>query len=278
MEHTSDSIDSDFALGSGSPAPQSMDLEEVPAKDDLDPGEDSVAIPSVAEAARGSDEATVDGVEMHPPPESPTPSGHRPKDSDAAVADIRSLSRVVHQDTFMWGPFRMTFSDKKSKPPYGQWQATCVYHKLNDKTGCKRSLSLGQVGQSKDRCKRVLMQWCLKAPLFETKRDHAAVPLNPSEALDQEVLDTRLQGLTPPPDHVRTDEAVDKAKADSSASLGKRSAAPKGNAKKKAKAKAAKPKPSHKKQASPRGSSVGSSSRSSSSSSSTSSSESSESD
>ena len=103
------------------------------------------------------------------------------------------LGRNVHPDSFVWGPFRLTFSDESKRPPHGAWQATCPYHRLNDVTGCKRSMVLGVHEDSKDLCKRALMTWCLEAPLRKTKKAHAAAPCKVEDALAEAVLNRRLK-------------------------------------------------------------------------------------
>lgn len=121
------------------------------------------------------------------------------------------LGRNVHPDSFVWGPFRLTFSDESKRPPHGAWQATCPYHRLNDVTGCKRSMVLGVHEDSKDLCKRALMTWCLEAPLRKTKKAHAAAPCKVEDALAEAVLNRRLKDLPPPPRKAQTDVEIEAA-------------------------------------------------------------------
>ena len=100
-----------------------------------------------------------------------------------------TTTRTLRPDSFDWSQqFRLTFSDSSKRTPRGAWQARCLYHEKKDKTRCVRSTS----DNAKELCKRLLMSWCLEAPLRKTKTSHAAVPLRVSDVLEQEILDSRL--------------------------------------------------------------------------------------
>ena len=212
LTHTSDSFGEDLALGS---------LSDESGRDDgpVEVGGEAEAEvlrvqsndPEESRSLAAGPAQDVTGPVSHgsgPPPMPSSASSDMPE--GPSLPSASGIVRVVNPDTFTWGPhFRLTFSDKSSKPPHGQWQATCNYHKLNERTGCKRSLSLGKAGHSKDLCKRVLMQWCLAAPLCTTKKEHSAQPLNVDDALDAALLEARLRTLPPPPARIRTDEEIE---------------------------------------------------------------------
>ena len=154
--------------------------------------------------------------------------------------DSGSVHRSVHPDTFAWGPFRLTFMDANKRPPHGCWQATCAFHRKSSATGCKRAVTLGSGDDSKDLCKRMLRQWCLQAPLHETKKSHASVPLSAEEVLPMAVLDSKLKSLPMPPATIRTDEEIEAAQQQ--ALRAGIAAHPKAKGKAKAKAATTKPK------------------------------------
>ena len=69
---------------------------------------------------------------------------------------------------------KITFSDAAKKPPHGQWMVTCPWHRVSAVTACTRTISLGFGG--KDVTKRMLMAWCLQAPVHN-RRQHVPDPL-----------------------------------------------------------------------------------------------------
>ena len=129
---------------------------------------------------------------------------------ESQAAGPSMFDRSVQADSFNWGPnFRLTFVNATKRPPHGCWQATCRYHAKSKFTGCKRSVQVGGVSDAKDHCKRLLMMWCLQAPLHATKKAHSAVAVSPDDVLPLEALNSRLARLQPPPAVVRTDEEIE---------------------------------------------------------------------
>ena len=116
-----------------------------------------------------------------------------------------------HPDSFDWGPFRFTFTGPEKRPPHGQWQATCPFHRLNAKTGCTRATQVGPTDSSKDDAKRTLQTWCLLAPLHDRKRRHTSAHVKKADVLPQELLDQRLMELQAPAARPQTDEELDLA-------------------------------------------------------------------
>ena len=170
----------------------------------------------------------------------PSGSGRPPDDDAAETADgvasahgdaraRASGSRQVHQDTFQWGPFRMTFSGPEKRPKFGSWQAACPYHKLSEVTMCKKAIGLrNETAEEKQNCLRLLKLWCLQAPNHDRRRHHNNVNPRVAELLDDSVLEARLEALSEPPsrENLQDDAALDAAAA---------TAAAKGRAKAKAK-------------------------------------------
>ena len=75
-------------------------------------------------------------------------SDHAPRVAEPSEAPSQPTAgkthaqRTQHEDSFQWGPFRFTFSSPEKRPRFGQYQATCPYHRLNPRTGCKKALAL----------------------------------------------------------------------------------------------------------------------------------------
>ena len=113
---------------------------------------------------------------------------------------------TLHPDSFRWGAFRFTFTDKNKRPPHGQWQAKCAYHMLNRKTWCTRSLTAGQTPESSALAVRLLKGWCLDACKCRTKKAHGKLPLRHSDALPDEILDARLAEMPDVPSVVVPDD------------------------------------------------------------------------
>ena len=222
-EHTSDSYMMDFALGtpSGTDEENPMEVEPLPHQASVEPEPMSVdpvassASSAVVAGAVGSDSAAPSHVQASgsvDKRQEPLPAIH--VDTEASAEPRAVFGRNVHPDSFVWGPFRLTFSDEAKRPPHGAWQATCPYHRLNAFTGCKRSMVLGAHKDSKDLCKRVLMTWCLEAPLHKTKKAHAAAPCKVEDALAEAVLKCRLKELPSPPRKAQTDAEIEAAESE----------------------------------------------------------------
>eukprot|EP00435_Cladocopium_sp_Y103_P036773 s1919_g9.t1 len=157
--------------------------------------------------------------------------------SDHAVPAAKQSRRKdtvaeTHPDSFDWGPFRFTFTGQNKRPPHGQWQANCPYHRLNDRTGCTRAMQAGPSEETKQEAKRKLQTWCLLAPHHARKRHHTSAYLTSSDVLPQEILNIRLSALTPPIAKPPTDEELDAAETQDA----KNTAPPRAKAKSRAKA------------------------------------------
>ena len=142
--------------------------------------------------------------------EEPADDSVRAADDSAAQAKAprQNQSRDVHPDSFDWGSFRFTFTDASARPPRGQWQAKCRFHKLNDKTWCTRSMTIGSAEGSKDLTLRLLKGWCVQAGKFKKKKDRARMALRPADALPDEVLDSLLGDMPPVPSLVVPDDQM----------------------------------------------------------------------
>ena len=157
------------------------------------------------------------------------------------AARLPRLPRIEHPLSFQWGPFRFTFTSPEKRPPHGQFQATCPYHRLAPKTKCTRAMQIGPGEESKDVAARTLQAWCLLGPCHDRKRRHAAAFIAKADILPQEVLEEKMRLLPQPPSDARIGVELDALEESEggAASAAKAKPKPKGKAKAKAKGKAA---------------------------------------
>ena len=122
--------------------------------------------------------------------------------------------REVHERSFDWGAFRLTFRPANAQRKYGGWQAFCQYHRLSAVTGCTKSASIrGPAEADVEQTLHMLMHWCALAPRFHRKRDHGAINPTFADTPLREILESRLSLLPPPPLLAQTDEELDAMEA-----------------------------------------------------------------
>ena len=164
------------------------------------------------------------------------------RDASAAIVEKKPSKKQsvaeTHPDSFDWGPFRFTFTGPDKRPPHGQWQAHCPFHRLSDRTGCTRAMMAGPTEQTKQEAKRKLQTWCLLAPHHDRKRHHTSAYLKSSDVLPEGLLDIRLSALKLPTGKAPTDEELDAAEALAAEDKAKPRAKAKAKGKAKAQAKA----------------------------------------
>ena len=143
-------------------------------------------------------------------------AGLNPASASASKARSAS-SRVIesHPDSFLWGgTFRMTWTPPEKRPPHGQWQVRCPWHRLSDSTACTKARQAGPTEETKDLALRILQTWALRAPLHTLKRNHASDTVRAEDVLPAEVLASRVAALPRPPSMPPTDAEQDAAAAD----------------------------------------------------------------
>ena len=88
-------------------------------------------------------------------------------------------------------------------------QATCTYHKLSVKTGCKKRVNLRSRDEEEiGRVQRALLSWCNCATSVTRQSHHMAI--NPPVACPPAHAVLWAQRITtPPPDVVPTDAELD---------------------------------------------------------------------
>ena len=210
-----------------SPLEDPHEPHEVQADVGPEPGPDA-ELPSSSAA---SDAERPPPAESAPLPPLPPPA----LDPGAGLARERA-ARHRDAQSFVWGPFRITWSRPDQRPPHGSWQATCPYHALNSKTGCKKAIGLRESTENeKLKCRDLLKLWCLQAPTHDRQRSHNRAQPRQLELLDDAVLEARLQALPEAPsrDALEDDDTLDAREA-----APKAKAKARGKAKSKGKAKA----------------------------------------
>ena len=173
--------------------------ERVPAAATLS---DAVAETPVAIAGITAAAASPDALEAHDPvvavgpaelDSGPVGAADVPPPSPAEGAARRHPQ--VHADSFMWRPFRFTWSSPAKRPKFGSWQATCPYHKASAATGCKKAIGLrNSTEDERVLCRDLLKVWCLSAASHDRQRSHKQVEPRHVELLDNRVLEARLAG------------------------------------------------------------------------------------
>ena len=91
-------------------------------------------------------------------------------------------NRAPRVETFRWGAFRFTPKGSPNTEGFG-WEASCPFHRKNDSTGCKKSLSVAVAGSS-DRAIHALKYWCTAALDVDRKIEPAAIKRILLEKLD----------------------------------------------------------------------------------------------
>ena len=72
-----------------------------------------------------------------------------------------------------WGAFTISVKKVEKGRPYGGYQASCIYHKLNDKTGCKKFWrNHGPTKADALMTLRALVFWCQEAKEHSRQRNH----------------------------------------------------------------------------------------------------------
>ncbi|CAL1149501.1 unnamed protein product [Cladocopium goreaui] len=159
---------------------------------------------NAADAALDSAACVVDGGEALDAP------------ADAAPLPLPRAPRVIetHPDSFDWGPgglFRVTWTPAEKRPPHGQWQIRCPFHRLNHSTVCTKAKQAGPTAESRNLVLRMLQTWALRAPLHTRKRYHASDMVAAGDVLPAEMLESKVAALPAPPHLPPTDVELDAA-------------------------------------------------------------------
>ena len=106
------------------------------------------------------------------PPASSNNDENRP-DDESGVREIANMP------SSSWGPCRITAVKPRSSSGYGSFSARCVWHRLNDKTDCKKTFRLKGPWEDltcREACVRRMLWWLSTAQQFARQRDHVWCP------------------------------------------------------------------------------------------------------
>ena len=142
-----------------------------------------------------------------PPPPPPPPPANIVEPAAAGVPrPLAGREHLEEGEGYLWGPFRLT------PKPGGAWQARCPFHRLNRKTGCKKSL--GVAGMSSAEIQLRLKHWCCQVALFDRQRHHRSFDVAVGFCPPQAVVEAlRRPEIDIPAVPVPTDEELDRAEA-----------------------------------------------------------------
>ena len=156
---------------------------------------------------------------------------------EAAAEDAHNAVRIAGLSAF--GPFRFSYKTPNTKAgrPFGGLEISCVFHRKNSQTSCKKYLQLRNASQEEQSAAvRALKGWALAYDKYSRQRDHLHHVCSQTMAPDADTIasaEVLLQDVRAPAG-VKTDVELD---AEQGVAL-----APKPNPKSKGRAKA-KPKP-----------------------------------
>jgi hypothetical protein len=113
-----------------------------------------------------------------------------------------------------WGAFRITARNvgQCGAGRYGGYQATCPFHKLSDKSGCKRWFAIkGPTVADKHFAAKKLMMWCCSALSYDRQRDHLRcdIDMNECPSLETLLADRIPMAYRPEPGSIKTDAELD---------------------------------------------------------------------
>ena len=159
--------------------------------EDPDGDADKAAEPDAAEAAE---------------PDAAEPAVPRPALAEPPAV-LGDLGDLLGTGTQRWGPFSFT------RTATG-FQATCPFHALNDKSGCKKRLACGTLGEVE--VIRRLKFWCTCARDWLRQEGHVHgqdITCPPELELMEVLLDENNVREPPAPGSVLTDEQLDQLEA-----------------------------------------------------------------
>ncbi len=172
----------------------------------------ATAVGDVVPEPRGAIPSQPSGVDSRRSRALPERSGQNLV-ADAGAAGAAEGAALMRSGRF--GVFRLTPKQPgtSSSGAYGGLQATCPFHRLNARSGCKKFVTIrGPSVEDKSAALRVLLQWCVEAPNYSRQRYHMAVPLAPESAPPWAFLLSRRID-DEPRGPVQTDAELDAAEA-----------------------------------------------------------------
>eukprot|EP00971_Amphidinium_carterae_P341652 6480569-Amphidinium_carterae.1 len=119
-----------------------------------------------------------------------------------------------------WGQFRIT--PKKKQGLYIGYQASCPYHALNDKTGCKKTVGFSATATRAEQklVLQGLLHWCIMGPEHTHQRHHRPLAIDYTALPPYPLLHSLRNQLPKPPAKVLNDDELDAMNAERSEALG----------------------------------------------------------
>ena len=111
-----------------------------------------------------------------------------------------------------WGCFRITVrpSETLGDVSFGGWQASCLFHKKNRTTGCKKWFGLvADDYQTNVDTMKCLQYWCLSHVDFKRQRDHMAFDPQPADCPPLHFLEACKIDDRPVHGSIKTDAELD---------------------------------------------------------------------
>ena len=109
-----------------------------------------------------------------------------------------------------WGAFRLSHLRMiPESRPFGSFEASCPFHRKNDKTGCKRMFRIwGDRPEDVDRAHMAARWWCARAKDHDRQWYHMRAPIDYDILPVREMIDAAII-VEGPDDVVETDEVLD---------------------------------------------------------------------
>ena len=176
------------------------------------------ACPAIPEALPPAAPAPASPVVPSPPP-APSPATPEalppaaPAPAPAAVSAALGVADIVRAlRAKKVGAFQITPRQADIRPPFGGWQAACPFHKLNDKSGCKKWFGLeGSSDADKTKLVRRILWWCACASDYSRQRKHVCYESPTEDVQDDAFVLAMLPQDRPPPKSIKTDVELDDA-------------------------------------------------------------------
>ena len=154
----------------------------------------------------GLDEELLEGEAVAPAESEGDEEEEEEEQTEGRKAKERRTEYEANED--VWGHGRVTFKMPGPNSKYGGWQGSCRYHRLNDRTACKKLFSIrSATPEANEFAMRSARHWINMAPTFGRKRDHGA--FNPSAAEVPLASVVSAQKVSEVPDVVMTDVELD---------------------------------------------------------------------
>lgn len=174
--------------------------------------EDEMPQPVAAEAPPAIEDEDAEGGEGIPSTPLPFDASDEEIVQGLAENEELDLEAELAFESIQYGIFRITARPAHTSGggPFGGWQGSCPFHKLNERTGCKRFFGFRDDSLAERELKlRLCKWWCLEGPPCTRQRHHLYMPMNIDDTPSMEFLDACALEDEDRPDEVQTDAQLD---------------------------------------------------------------------